>query len=66
MKSPNSTIGDGDMAKQTSKGRKGAVKGRVQALNPKTGKWIKRDTATGKIISHKRSPGPYKGIKKKK
>ena len=52
------------MAKQTSKGRKGAVKGRVQGLNPKSGKWVKIDSKTGKILSHKKTSGPYKGVRK--
>ena len=43
----------------------GAVRNRVQALNPKTKRWVKIDTAKGKIISHKKTPGPYKGIRKK-
>ena len=53
-------------AKKTKTGRKGAVKGRIQALNPKTGKWIKIDRKTSKIISHKKTLGPYKGVTKKK
>jgi len=44
----------------------GAVRDRVQALNPKTKRWVKIDTKKGKIISHKSSPGPYKGIRKKR
>lgn len=54
------------MTKKTKKEKKGAVKGRVQALNPKTGRWIKIDTETGKIISQKKTLGPYKGVRKKK
>lgn len=53
------------MAKQTSKGRKGAVSGRVQVKNPITDRWVKMDTKTGKIISHKKSSKPYKGVRKK-
>jgi len=54
------------MATNTDKGsRKGAVSGRVQVLNPRTDRWIKLDTATGRILDQKKSNGPYKGIKKK-
>lgn len=36
------------MAKNTGSGsRKGAVKGRTQVKNPKTGDWIKRDETKG-------------------
>ncbi len=45
--------------------RKGAVKERVQVLNPVTKRWVKLDTRTGRIVDHKKSPGPYKGVQKK-
>jgi hypothetical protein len=56
------------MAKNSGqgKGRVGAVKARSQTLNPKTGRWTKRDTTTGRIISMKESPGPYKGVRKER
>jgi len=42
----------------------------VQVKNPRTGRYVKIDRTKGKIISSKKSPGPYKGIpiirKKKK
>jgi hypothetical protein len=51
-------------------GRVGAVKGRKQAKNPVTGHYVKIDTKTGRIVGHKKTPGPYKGVteirKKKK
>jgi hypothetical protein len=54
------------MATNTGKdSRKGSVSGRVQVLNPRTEKWVKLDTATGRILDHKKSSGPYKGIAKK-
>ena len=54
------------MAKRgKSGGLKGAVSKRVQARNPVTKKWVKIDTHTGRIIDHKKSPGPYKGVRKK-
>ena len=34
----------------------------VQALNPKTKKYVKIDRKEGKIISHKRDSEPYKNI----
>lgn len=40
-----------------------AVKGRGQMLNPLTGRYVKIDTETGRIIDSKKSPGPYKGIR---
>jgi hypothetical protein len=43
--------------------RKGAIKERVQAQNPVTGRYVKIDANTGRIIDHKKSPGPYKGVK---
>jgi hypothetical protein len=33
--------------------------------NPVTDRWVKIDTTTGRIIDHKKSPGPYKNVKKK-
>jgi len=41
----------------------GNVKNRLQALNPVTGRYVKIDKETGRIIDQKKSPGPYKGIK---
>lgn len=52
------------MAKNTGDGfRKGAVKERVQALNPVTKRYVKIDTGTGRIIDQKKTEGPYKGIR---
>jgi hypothetical protein len=34
----------------------------VQVKNPKSGNYVKIDRAAGKIVSHKKSKGPYKGI----
>ncbi|NOZ57551.1 MAG: hypothetical protein GXO73_12275 [Calditrichaeota bacterium] len=34
----------------------------VQVRNPKTGRYVKIDRAKGRIIAHKKSEGPYKGI----
>ncbi|MBD8650611.1 hypothetical protein IFT66_05920 [Rhizobium sp. CFBP 13726] len=51
------------MAKNTAEvSTRGAVKERVQIQNPVTGRWVKIDTATGRIIDEKKTPGPYKGV----
>lgn len=34
----------------------------VQVKNPKTDRYVKIDRTEGKIISHKQSSGPYKGV----
>jgi hypothetical protein len=34
----------------------------VQAKNPRTNKYVKIDRSRGKIVSHKKSAGPYKGV----
>lgn len=46
------------------KGRIGAVKGRSQARNPKTGLWAKRDTSTGRFMGVKKAGGDFKGVKR--
>jgi hypothetical protein len=46
--------------------RKGAVKGRSQVLNPKTGQWTKRDSETGKFMDGKKDGEPFKGVRKEK
>lgn len=56
------------MAKNPPSGdnrRVGAVKNRVQVLNPKTGQWTKIDTTTHRIIGQKKGGAPYKGVRKK-
>ncbi len=34
----------------------------VQVKNPKTGKYVKIDREKGRIVAHKKSDGPYKGV----
>ncbi len=34
----------------------------VQIKNPQSGRYVKVDRSAGKIISHKRTVGPYKGV----
>lgn len=47
--------------------RVGAVKDRSQVYNPKTDKWIKRDSQTGKFMDVKTTDNkPFKGVRKEK
>lgn len=47
--------------------RKGAVRKRSQVLNPKTNKWVKRDSETGQFMDIKTSSSkPFKGVRKEK
>jgi glutamate dehydrogenase/leucine dehydrogenase len=34
----------------------------VQVKNPRTNKYVKIDRTEGKIVSHKKTSGPYKGV----
>ena len=34
----------------------------VQVKNPKTGHYVKIDRAAGRIVAHKATSGPYKGV----
>lgn len=57
------------MAKNAPSGdghRKGQVKERSQTFNPKTEKWVKRDTETGKFLDGKSDDKPFKGVRKEK
>lgn len=46
--------------------RIGAVRGRSQVLNPKTGLFVKRDADTGQFMDVKTSGGKFKGIRMEK
>lgn len=46
--------------------RNGAVKGRSQTCNTKTGIWTKRDTSTGRFMDGKKGGTPFKGVRKEK
>ena len=46
--------------------RNGAVRKRSQTYNPKTGRWVKRDSDTGKFIDQKADKKPFKGVRKEK
>lgn len=34
----------------------------VQVKNPKSKRYVKIDRTAGRIVSHKKSEGPYKGV----
>ena len=34
----------------------------VQVKNPRSGRYVKIDRSVGMIVSHKKSPGPYKDV----
>ena len=46
--------------------RNGAVKGRSQTFNPKTGDWTKRDTDSGRFMDRKADSKPFKGVRKER
>lgn len=46
--------------------RQGAVTGRSQTYNPKTGNWTKRNAEDGRFIDQKADNDPFKGVRKEK
>ena len=46
--------------------RLGAVRNRSQVLNPKTGKYVKRDAETGKFLDVKQDGTKFKGVRTEK
>lgn len=46
--------------------REGAVKQRSQTFNPKTERWVKRDSETGQFMDQKANQAPFKGVRKEK
>lgn len=55
------------MAKNTGRGsRTGAIAGRSQVQNRRTGMTIRRETTTGRFLQAKTSGGSFKGVKKEK
>jgi hypothetical protein len=55
------------MAKNPPSGdghRIGAVRDRSQALNPKTGHWVKINDRTKQFIDQKADDKPFKGVRK--
>ncbi len=47
----------------TAKTAKTTKRDLVQLKNPVTQRYVKIDRGAGKIISYKKSPGPYKGAR---
>jgi hypothetical protein len=56
------------MAKNPPKGsgRRGAVKGRSQTKNTKTGRWVKRDRKSGRFIDQKSDGVHFKGVRRER
>jgi hypothetical protein len=46
--------------------RKGAVDGRSQVYNPQIGRWVKRDTDTGRFMDVKSDKDKFKGVSREK
>lgn len=46
--------------------RNGAVRGRSQVYNPKSGLYVKRDRETGRFMDVKQNGTPFKGVRKEK
>ena len=46
--------------------RVGAVKNRSQVYNPKTERFVKRDSGTGRFMDVKSNGTPFKGVRKEK
>lgn len=46
--------------------RNGAVRGRSQTYNPKTGQYVKRDSETGQFMDVKQDGTLFKGVRKEK
>lgn len=46
--------------------RVGAVRGRSQTFNGKTGLYVKRDRESGRFLDVKTSGGKFKGVRKEK
>ncbi len=46
--------------------RYGAVRKRSQTYNPRTKRWVKRNSENGKFIDQKADDKPFKGVRKEK
>ncbi len=46
--------------------RNGAIRNRSQVYNPKSDRWVKRDSDSGKFIDQKSDKKPFKGVRKEK
>ncbi|HDK3732964.1 TPA: hypothetical protein PR895_002139 [Staphylococcus aureus] len=45
---------------------KGAVKNHSQVKNPKTGRYVKRNSETGRFMDMKSDSKPFKGVRKER
>jgi hypothetical protein len=53
------------MAKNTGRGfRRGALRDRSQAFNPRNSRWAKRNATTGRFINIKSNKKPFKGVRR--
>jgi hypothetical protein len=48
--------------RSSSKSKSAAASALTQVRNPRSGRFVKIDTSSGTIISHKKSDGAYKGV----
>lgn len=46
--------------------RNGAVRGRSQTYNPTIGRYIKRDTSTGRFMDQKSDGTKFKGVRRER
>jgi len=46
--------------------RLGAVRDRSQTFNPSAGKWVKRDSDSGRFMDVKSDNQPFKGVRKER
>lgn len=46
--------------------RNGAVRGRSQVFNDKIGRFVKRDSESGRFMDVKSDEKPFKGVRKEK
>lgn len=57
------------MASNPPKGdghRKGAVRDRSQVFNPKSERFVKRDSDSGRFMDQKADDKPFKGVRREK
>jgi hypothetical protein len=47
-------------------GRLGPIKNRIQSLNPRSKRWTKSSTKTGKFINVKSDAKPFKSVRRHK
>ena len=54
------------MARNTTKGRRGPVRNRIQWFNAKISRWVKCDARTGRVLAVKADAKSWKGVRKVK